>query len=276
MSDKRFSIGCQSWGYDDWVTKADGPTVFYPRGTKQAEMLEQYARLLETVEVDSTAYGTPPASTFEGWLEKVPEDFSFSLKVPRLITHEYSLDDRSFPVFDEFCERSLVLGRNIGLILIQLPASFESNKANAQRLRTFIARLPKSHRFAIEFREPGWFVNWTFEELNEAGVALAMVEGPWVDRQVMFDSMQHLQTPHSYIRMMGERDLVKFDRVYRNRDEMITRWAENLNKLPSDKIFVYTDNHFEGHAPATANKLKQALGLPEIDASTIETQVSLF
>ena len=73
MSEKRYSIGCQSWGYDDWVTKADGPTVFYPRGTKQGEMLEQYARLIETVEVDSTAYGTPPASTFEGWLERCPK-----------------------------------------------------------------------------------------------------------------------------------------------------------------------------------------------------------
>jgi uncharacterized protein YecE (DUF72 family) len=276
MSEKRYSIGCQSWGYDDWVTKADGPTVFYPRGTKQGEMLEQYARLIETVEVDSTAYGTPPASTFEGWLEKVPEGFTFSLKVPRLITHEYSLDDRALPVFDEFCERSLILGKHLGLILIQLPASFESNKANAQRLRTFIARLPERQRFALEFREPGWFVNWTFEELNEAGVALAMVEGPWVDRQIMFDSMAHLQTAHSYIRLMGERDLVKFDRVYRNRDEVIKQWAENLDRLRPDDVFVYTDNHFEGHAPGTANKLKRMLGLPEHEPAAIETQSSLF
>ena len=276
MGDKRYIIGCQSWGYDDWVTKADGPPVFYPRGTKQADMLEQYARLLDTVEVDSTAYGTPPASTFEGWLEKSSEGFRFSLKVPRLITHEFSLDERSFPVMLEFCERARLLGERLGTVLIQLPAAFESNKPNGQRLREFLPVLPKDLRFAVEFREPGWFVHWTFEELNEANVALAMVEGPWVDREVMFRSFGHLKTGHAYVRVMGERDLVKFDRVYRNRDEELEKWAECLPKLQADEVFIYTDNHFEGHAPATANKLKKLLGMPLADPGEIEAQASLF
>lgn len=276
MVEKRYIIGCQSWGYDDWVTKADGPTVFYPRGTKQTDMLEQYARLLETVEVDSTAYGTPPASTLEGWLEKVPAGFQFSLKVPRLITHEYSLDQRAIPLIDEFCERARLLGDHLGLILIQLPAAFESTKPNGQRLREFLPNLPKDLRFAIEFREPGWFVHWTFEELNEAGVALAMVEGPWVPRDVMFRSFGHLKTDHAYVRVMGERDLVKFDRIYRNRDDELAKWGECLPKLAAREVFIYTDNHFEGHAPATANKLKKLLGVPLTDAGAIETQASLF
>ena len=276
MTEKQIKIGCQSWGYEDWVTKMDGPAVFYPRGTKQPEMLDQYARLMETVEVDSTAYGTPPASTFEGWLEKVPPTFSFSLKVPSVITHEYGLDDRSFPLMDEFCERVRVLGANLGLILIQFAASFDSSKANAVRLREFIAKLPGDLRFAVEFREPGWFVHWTFEELNEANIALAMVEGQWVDRDIMFRSMPHLQTKHGYVRVMGERDLTKFDRVYRNRDKEIEQWADNMKKLIAKDIFIYTDNHFEGHAPATANKLKRLLGLPEHKPDSIEAQASLF
>lgn len=276
MADNRYIIGCQSWGYDDWVTKADGPPVFYPRGTKQADMLEQYARLLETVEVDSTVYGTPPVSTFEGWTEKVPSGFRFSLKVPRLITHEFSLDSRAYPIMIEFCERSRVLGDHLGLILIQLPAAFESSKSNGQRLRDFLQILPSGPRYAVEFREPGWFVHWTFEELNEAGVALAVVEGPWVDREVMFRSSSHLKTEHAYVRVMGERDLVKFDRVYRNRDKELGKWAECLPKLAASEVFIYTDNHFEGHAPATANKLKRLLGLPVADPGAIEAQASLF
>ena len=276
MSEKRIKIGCQSWGYEDWVTKMDGPPVFYPRGTKQPDMLEQYARLMETVEVDSTAYGTPPASTLEGWLDKVPSTFSFSLKVPSLITHEYGLDDRSFPLMEEFCERVQMLGDNLGLILIQFAASFESTKTNGIRLREFIAKLPGDLRFAVEFREPGWFVHWTFEELNEANVALAMVEGPWIEPEIMFKSMPHLHVPHAYVRVMGERDLVKFDRVYRNRDQMIAQWADNMKKLIAKDIFIYTDNHFEGHAPATANKLKKLLGLPEHEPAKIEKQASLF
>ena len=42
-------IGCQGWNYDDWTTKADGETVFYPRGTKSGEMLEIYAKVFDTI-----------------------------------------------------------------------------------------------------------------------------------------------------------------------------------------------------------------------------------
>ena len=63
---ERFHIGCQSWGYDDWITKPDGPAVFYPAGTRSTEMLELYSRIFTTIEVDSTAYGPPTQSTIEG------------------------------------------------------------------------------------------------------------------------------------------------------------------------------------------------------------------
>lgn len=275
-SEKLIRIGCQSWGYDDWVTKADGPPVFYPRGTKHSEMLEQYARLLSTVEVDSTAYGTPQEATLEGWLEQVPVDFLFSLKVPSVITHEYSLDERSFEQMSEFCDRARVLGDRLGVILIQLPASFEPTKPNAQRLREFTERLPPDIRFAIEFRAQGWFVDWTIEELNDASVALAMVEGPWVGRDVMFASLPLLRTPHAYLRIMGERDLVKFDRVYRNRDEQLELWSERISQIAAGEIYIYADNQYEGHAPATVNKLSRLLGLPVFDPSEIEAQASLF
>lgn len=275
-SEKLIRIGCQSWGYDDWVTKADGPPVFYPRGTKHPEMLEQYARLLLTVEVDSTAYGTPQEATLEGWLEQVPADFLFSLKVPSVITHEYSLDERSFEQMSEFCDRARVLGDRLGVILIQLPASFEPTKPNAQRLREFTERLPPDIKFAVEFRTPGWFVDWTIEELNDASVALAMVEGPWVGRDVMFASLPLLRTPHAYLRIMGERDLVKFDRVYRNRGEQLELWSERISQIAAGEIYIYADNQYEGHAPATVNKLSRLLGLPVFDPSEIEAQASLF
>ena len=57
-SETKHRIGCQSWQYDDWITRAGGETVFYPRGTKAGEMLGLYSRVFDTIEVDSTAYGT--------------------------------------------------------------------------------------------------------------------------------------------------------------------------------------------------------------------------
>src|SRR3712207_225314 len=85
----KIQVGCQGWNYADWTTKAGGETIFYPRGTKSGEMLEIYARAFETIEVDSTFYAIPPSSTVESWYKKTPENFTFSLKMPQEITHEY-------------------------------------------------------------------------------------------------------------------------------------------------------------------------------------------
>ena len=117
-------IGCQSWGYDDWVTKAGGDTVFYPRGTKPAQMLELYSAVFDTIEIDSTAYGTPTASAVQGWYEKTPPGFTFSLKVPRRITHDYPLEPSIYPEMDEFIARASELREKMGALLIQFPAAF--------------------------------------------------------------------------------------------------------------------------------------------------------
>jgi uncharacterized protein YecE (DUF72 family) len=272
---KHIHIGCQSWSYEDWVTPPAGETVFYPHGTRQAEMLPLYARVFETIEVDSTAYGVPRQATVAGWYEKTPENFRFSLKTPRVVTHELSLRAESFPVVDEFAEAASLLGKKLAMVLVQLPAAFEPTKENGAALREFIARLPKKGNFAVEFRHEGWFVDWTFQELEQAGVSLALVEGKWVDNEVMFRSAG-AAGENAYIRIMGERDLAHFDRIYRDRQRTLEQWAALIERLRAKEVFVYIDNYFEGHAPATANKLKKLLGLPVVAPESIEDQPSLF
>ena len=272
----RYHIGCQSWGYDDWITPAAGETVFYPSGTKQSEMLELYSQVFDTIEVDSTAYGIPPMTSLESWSAKTPDGFTFSLKVPSRITHEFSLDARSIPMMREFVHRVSNLREKLGVILIQLPASFESNVENAQNLRAFLNSLPVDRRFAVEFRHPGWFVDWTFDELNERGIALALVEGKWVPRETMFDAMERITAEFAYIRIMGIRDLEKFDRIYRDRTDELELWADRISNINANKAFIYMDNYFEGHAPATANRFKSMLRISPVSPATLESQQSLF
>jgi uncharacterized protein YecE (DUF72 family) len=274
--EKIYRIGCQSWQYDDWITQAGGETVFYPRGTRPADMLSLYSQVFETIEVDSTAYGTPAISTIDGWIAATPGDFTFSLKVPRAITHGYALNQLSYAPFDEFVEAARYFGPRLGVILIQLPAAFESTKENGQNVREFLARLPNDLRFGIEFRDPGWFVEWTFEELNARNVALALVAGKWIPEETMFAAFGQVATPFAYLRLMGIRDLPRFDRVYRERSDELSRWATMIKRVAANEMFVYVDNYFEGHAPATANKLKQLLDLDVGDAALLETQASLF
>ncbi|HUR97032.1 MAG TPA: DUF72 domain-containing protein [Pyrinomonadaceae bacterium] len=276
LETKQFHIGCQSWQYEDWVSKPGEDPVFYPRGTRPADMLSHYSQIFDTIEVDSTAYGTPAISTLEGWVAATPDDFRFSLKVPRAITHDFSLTPQSYPLMDEFTDAARLLGKKLGAVLIQLPASFESTKDNGTALRAFVSRLPRDIRFAVEFRHPGWFVEWTFDELNENRVALGLVAGKWVPEDAMLDAFEKTHAPIAYVRMMGIRDLDKFDRIYRDRSHEIGQWAAKAGSLKAKKVFVYLDNYFEGHAPATANRFKAHLGIPVTDPQRLDPQASLF
>jgi len=269
-------IGCQGWNYDDWTTRAGGETIFYPRGTKSNEMLTFYSEIFETIEVDSTFYAIPPASVIENWYKKTPANFTFSLKMPQEITHEYALRQGAFEILDEFCERVKDLKEKLGVVLIQLAPQFEASKENAQNLRKFLERLPREIRFAVEFRERGWLIDWTFQELEKNAVTLCLTEGKWIPRELTFGAIEKLNTDFAYVRFMGERDLTAFDKIYRHMDANLEIWAGEIEKLKAREIFVYFSNFYEGHAPASVNKLKKLLGQEIANAADLENQGSLF
>lgn len=269
-------IGCQGWNYEDWTTKAGGEFVFYPRSTKSGEMLALYSEIYDTIEVDSTFYAVPSLGSVEGWYKKTPANFTFSLKMPQEITHEHKLGERSFSVLDEFCERILELKEKLAVVLIQLPPQFDGSKTNAVNLRKFLEHLPKNIKFAVEFRNRDWLIEWTFEELNKNKIALCLVEGSWIPRGMMFDAIGKIETNFTYIRFMGERDLLKFDQIYRHEDANLNIWAEEIKNIKAKETYVYFSNFYEGHAPASVNKLKKILGQQTVNAETLENQGSLF
>src|ERR1700680_1303047 len=120
-------LGAMGWQEKDWV----GP--FYPDGVSPKAMLAQYGRSLKTVEVDSTYYGRPRATTIDEWRAAVPDDFRFSLKVPSEVTHRRRFKDVN-EVFSFFVERVRGLGPKLGAILVQCPPDFGPSAGNRSRL----------------------------------------------------------------------------------------------------------------------------------------------
>ena len=272
-------VGCQGWNYDDWVTGAGGGGgVFYPHGTRAAAMLELYARAFETVEVDSTFYAIPATATVEGWAARTPPGFTFSLKLPQEITHQRALRSGSAALVEEFCERVRRLGDKLACVLIQLPPQFELTPETAGALSRFLPQLPRDIRFSIEFRSPGWIKQSVAEMLNRYNVALALVEGQWVERSEVWQVVERLTANFAYVRWMGARDLVRFDEVKRAQDENLRAWsrviADLCERVPT--VYAYFSNFYEGHAPASANKLKRLLGQTVVEAADLEDQPSLF
>src|SRR5947207_3379583 len=134
----RIRLGTQGWNYDAWV----GP--FYPPGSRVGDFLAIYARAFDSVEVDSTFYAIPPSKTVRAWAAKVPDGFTFALKMPQEITHERKLRDVD-AILAEFVERARELGDKLGPVLIQFSPEFAPSELPA--LAQFLPKLPRDVRF---------------------------------------------------------------------------------------------------------------------------------
>ena len=239
-------------------------------------MLSFYSTVFDTVEVDATVYGIPPSTTLEKWYRETPADFTFSLKTPRAITHEGALSAGTIPIMREFVERAAELKEKLAVVLIQLSPYFDASRDNAQEVRRFLAELPTGPKYSIEFRHPDWFVDWTFEELEESNISLALVEGPWLPRDRVFDATRKIRAQFAYVRLMNTRDLQRFDRLARCLDDEIDQWANTIVNLAAKNIYVYVDNYFEGFAPGTVARLQTRLGIDPKRPQDMVDQPSLF
>jgi len=272
-------IGCQGWNYDDWVTPPAGPSpIFYPRGTRSGDMLALYARAFDTVEVDSTFYAVPSAAAVDGWHKRTPPRFTFALKLPQEITHEFALRPGAAHTLAEFCDHARLLGDKLAATLVQLPPQFEADADNTRTLARFLPLLPKDLRFSVEFRHASWLREDVIELLNRHNVSLCLVEGPWIARRALWQCVESLAADFAYVRFMGARDLARFDAVARPQDANLRLWAEALRRLAARvaNVYAYFSNFYEGHAPASANALKLQLKQPTVSPADLENQPSLF
>lgn len=277
LSPSNVLVGCQAWTKGNWKTGPGGPTVFFPYGTRDNEKLSFYAKVFDTVEINSTFYAIPRPSDFEGWYKQVPEHFTFSLKMPRDVTHVHNLSSSSFPIVEEFMSRVTILRNKAAVVLIQLPASFKLTSGTANNLTEFLKFLPRDRRFAIELRSPEWFVSETFALLADCNVALCLGQNEFLSRETMLKALE-LSTGFAYLRFSGPRDLTKFDHIQRPQDESMEFWTEQVQGLRSrgKECFVYLSNLFEGHAPGSAMKFRKMLGQTFITPEELEPAPSLF
>lgn len=270
-------VGCQGWNYGDWVTPpAASSPVFYPHATRAADMLALYARAFDTVEVDSTFYAVPPASTVDGWHKRTPARFTFALKLPQEITHERRLRDAD-DVAQLFYDRARELGDKLGPVLIQLGPDFGPSELPA--LANLLPKLPADIRFAVEFRQRGWINDGVLALLGEHRVALALSDGRWIPRKLMLSLATRPTADFIYVRWMGpDRDIVDYSRIQIDRTRELEAWAGVLWPLAKIKVKVYgyVNNHFAGHSPQSARELQRLLGLQPVDPATLGEQMSLF
>jgi uncharacterized protein YecE (DUF72 family) len=254
LLDPRLYLGTSSWSSKDW----EG--VFYPEGTPPGEYLAYYATRHRTVEVDATFYRAPSAAMTRKWRDALPEGFVLAAKVPRTITHDKTLTGCEEEM-EEFLSAMDNLGDRLGPMLFQFPyhnkASEITRKVFTTRLRSFLPKLPKDHRFAIEIRNKGWVVPELLDLLREHEVAFALIDHPWMPRvdQLMAD-VDPITTGFAYVRWLGDRKGIEertksWDKVIVDRTSEMERWVPAIRELLKRNVTVYGyfNNHYAGHAP---------------------------
>jgi uncharacterized protein YecE (DUF72 family) len=266
---KKIYIGTQGWNYEGWT----GP--FYPRGTAKKDMLGLYSRIFSTVEIDSTFYAIPSASSVEGWIERTPADFKFSVKLPSEITHKNRLQG-SEDHLNHFLDRIQLFGDKLGCILIQLPPDFPPSERRS--LSGFLKLLPKEFNFAVEFRDSNWLESDIQAELKSYNVALTLTDSKWINRDRSFELIDDPTARFAYVRWMGLRELTDYSRVQIDRTVELEQWASAVKKLAArvPLIFGYFNNHFQGHSPASSNQFKQMIGLQPVSPQVLIVQPTLF
>lgn len=250
-------------------TAAGWEGVFYPQGVKSGDSLSYYAQHFDTVEVDSTFYRIPAFSTVRKWREQTPEKFVFSCKVPQKITHEKVLVDCEDDM-RAFLEAMDGLGEKLGVMLLQFPyfnkKKFKSPDEFLKLLAPFLKKLPKTRRFALEIRNKTWVTEGFLELLRDNKVSLALIDHPWMSvgrpsGPGFWEGKDCLTGEFVYVRLLGDRYGIEeqtktWDKEIVERKRELREWVDFCRKVKrgGDEYYVYINNHYAGHAPATARK----------------------
>ena len=113
--------------------------------------LVAYSRIFDFVEVNSTFYQIPNLKAVELWRRRVPENFEFSVRCNRVVTHKYQFQPRD-EMYDSF-DNMIAICKILRAAILHLltPPTFEPNKDNAELLRTFASSVnSKGVKMALE------------------------------------------------------------------------------------------------------------------------------
>jgi len=224
--------GTSGYSYKEWLGH------FYPEQLPASEMLRYYAEHFPTVEINNTFYRMPAESMLEQWSKQVPEDFTFTLKAPRRITHDKRLREAESHVA-EFLRRAGALGNKLGVLLFQLPPYL---RKDLPRLRDFLELLPSDRRVAFEFRHASWQDDEVYDTLKSRGAMLCVTdtdEGdtPFVatsDRGYVRLRRTHYEDEElrAWAARIAEKSLALTYVYFMHEDEALgTRFARRLNEL---------------------------------------------
>lgn len=286
-----YRIGISGWTYGPWRG------TFYPKGVAQKRELAYASRQVNSIEINGSFYSLQRPSSFQLWHEQTPDDFVFSVKGGRFITHMKRLQNVEAPLANFFASGVLKLKQKLGPILWQLPPMFVYRR---DRLESFFDLLPRDTeeaatlarkhdarvngrawtetderrpiRHALEVRHVSFENPEFIDVLRQHRIALVVS-----DTAGKFPFFEDATADFVYVRLHGDEELY----VSGYSDDALTEWARKLKiwrsgRTPSGvrlvgrpgakesegrDIYVYFDNDVKVQAPYDAMSLAHKVGV---------------
>jgi len=257
-------VGTCGWSYKEWSG------VFYPKGMAAGEFLTYYASHHPIVEVDSTFYRSPSRKMVEGWRDRTPAGFGFSLKVPQVITHERLLANCEAEL-REFLAAARFLEDKLTCCCLQFgymnKKAFADLDAFLARLGPFLTAWPDDVRVAVEIRNKTWMTEEFADCLRAHRAAWVLSDQSWMPTPLyVARKIDTVTGPFAYVRLLGDRAEVDrltktLDHVVIDRQDQIEADAQVIRELSARvPVLAFVNNHFAGYAPETIRQLLEALG----------------
>jgi uncharacterized protein YecE (DUF72 family) len=286
MDHGKIRIGISGWRYQGWRG------IFYPERLPHRRELEYASRKFDTIELNGSFYSLQRPQSFSQWHAETPEDFTFSVKGSRYITHMLRLRNVESALANFFAQGLLRFGPKLGPILWQLPPNFSFEP---ERLEQFLALLPRTRKHAAELaRNHHERLNgrsW-FEVLQDAAIqhAIEIRQESFVNEKfirllrrysvglVVADTVEwpllmDVTAPFVYCRLHGSKEL--YSSGYEGEDldiwaRRVVTWARGgevrdgrrASPRPAVKrhrrdVYVYFDNDIKVRAPFDAAQLRE-------------------
>jgi uncharacterized protein YecE (DUF72 family) len=263
-----------------------------PEGT---DYLREYAQQYDTVEIDRWFWslfgfedvGLPNPGDVRAYRDAVSDEFRFTIKAPNSVTltHFYQRKKGeplvanphflSAPLFQRFLDLISPLQEVLGPVMLQFEylnrQKMASQELFQQQLEGFINRIPSSDRYAIEVRNPQYLNGAYFQFLNRNRLIPVLLQGYWMPpiTQVYRNWRSLiLEQDTAVIRLLGpdrrgiEEETGKtWNEIVAPKDEELASIAEMVRDLERNgaTVYVNVNNHYEGSAPLTIERLRQLL-----------------
>lgn len=184
-----------------------------------------------TVEINATFYSFPYRSWVKSW-KKAPNNFDFSIKVNRTITHYARLSEGSLKVFEKFNSILEEISDKISYWLFQMPPSFEYSEKNFERVLKFFNKIKTKANICIEFRDQSWWRREVFNKMEDLDLVFCSIDAPELPKDIITINGK------IYLRLHGREEWYSYEYKESELDEI----CERIFELNPKSCYIYLNN----------------------------------